>query len=1146
MTLLVACGGGGTSSPTPLIKLNSISVTPSSASFAKGLDQQLTATGSFSDGTSRDLTTQASWSSSSASVASVSKGKVSGLTAGSSTISATVNDPNAGVVTGTTSVSVTSATVTSIAVTPASASVPKGNKQQFTATGTFTDGSTLDISANVTWAVSGSATISNTGLATGSAIGSASVNAKAGNVTSSNAALTVTAPALVTINVSPASVVVPKGLTQNFTASGVYTDGSTQDLTSSVTWASTSGASITSGGVATAQTLGLNTVTATQGVISGSADLTVANGKLMSLTVSPATASIAKGLTQSFTVLGTFSDATTQDLTNAVVWSATTGASISNTGVATGTATGSVTVTASSGTVTSNGAALTVLPAALVTLTVTPVSASIARSTNQQFTATGIYTDASSVDISSSVTWTATSGASISNSGLAHATAVGSTNVYATSGSITSNIAALTVTYPAMSSIVIGPGSVSLGLGGHQQYSATGTFVDAVTTDVTSLVNWNSGSPSVVSFGANGLANVVSTSSSAVSITANFGSTTSNTVFLSALSSLPRVCDSPTIDMKLLVVTDGKSEADYGAITQVLDYVGTPYDVLDMTVTTGGVTSAMLSDGECHGYYQGVIMANGGYIYTLPGMSTLTSYETTFKVRQINWFTYPGPDFGLNATGSSSGPGTPVTANFTPEAASVFTQVSTNNPITITNASVYPATATSSATPLLTDNSGHVLSAINDFGDGRLYLTQTFDSNQYLTHNLVLAYGLLNWVTKGVFLGEYHVYLTPQIDDVFIADAMWEGTTPCIDPASPSGDHTDADAETLNTVRMDKNDVDALVAWQNLQQQNPMFGNFVIHMAFNGAGTTGRTSTGGYRNDTLTPEFKLYQDKFKWLSHTWDHPDSLNGQTASFIDDQITKNNDQAILLGLTTNDPAGMVTPGITGLNDSTFVNRAVANGVKYVVTDTSVLNTPNNGPNPSPNVGIVNSINSGLYMVPRHANNLFFNVADPDGWVAEYQCIYTGQPPYSSYTYQQIKDNITDSFIVNMLKGDMDPQMFHQPNLVAYDGTHSLLTDLLDETFTTYSSIYKLPVLSPTLKELAEGMQARNVYNQSGVTASLVNAGTASASVSITIPSSSPVTAATIPVTGLNSTGAEVYGGQNISHIQVNVGQTQTLPLQ
>jgi hypothetical protein len=240
------------------------------------------------------------------------------------------------------------------------------------------------------------------------------------------------------------------------------------------------------------------------------------------------------------------------------------------------------------------------------------------------------------------------------------------------------------------------------------------------------------------------------------------------------------------------------------------------------------------------------------------------------------------------------------------------------------------------------------------------------------------------------------------------------------------------------------------------------------------------------------------------------------------------------------------MVTPGITGLNDSTYVNEAVASGIRYVVTDTSVLNTPNNGPNPSPNVGIVNSINSSLYMVPRHANNLFFNVADPDGWAAEYDCIYTGQAPYATYTAEDIKANISQSFIVNMLKGDMDPQMFHQPNLVAYDGTHSLLSDLVDETFTTYASLYKLPVLSPTLQELAASMQARNNYNLSGVTASIDNANTASATVSVTIPSNSPVISATIPVTGLNSTGAEVYGGQNISHIQINVGQTQTLPLQ
>ena len=139
----------------------------------------------------------------------------------------------------------------------------------------------------------------------------------------------------------------------------------------------------------------------------------------------------------------------------------------------------------------------------------------------------------------------------------------------------------MTVTLPALASIAISPASVSLGLGAQQQYAATGTYADAIQSDITGLVTWNSGKPSVVSFGAAGLANVISTSSSAVAITATSNALTSNTVFLSALASLPRVCNSPTIDMKLLVVTNGKTEADYPAITQILDYVGTPYDVLD-------------------------------------------------------------------------------------------------------------------------------------------------------------------------------------------------------------------------------------------------------------------------------------------------------------------------------------------------------------------------------------------------------------------------------------------------------------------------------------------------------------------------------------------------------------------------------------
>src|SRR2546423_15692510 len=46
---------------------------------------------------------------------------------------------------------------------------------------------------------------------------------------------------------------------------------------------------------------------------------------------------------------------------------------------------------------------------------------------------------------------------------------------------------------------------------------------------------------------------------------------------------LPTSCSTTTMDMKLLVVSNGKTESDYPAIKQILDYLGTPYDVLDMT-----------------------------------------------------------------------------------------------------------------------------------------------------------------------------------------------------------------------------------------------------------------------------------------------------------------------------------------------------------------------------------------------------------------------------------------------------------------------------------------------------------------------------------------------------------------------------------
>jgi hypothetical protein len=112
----------------------------------------------------------------------------------------------------------------------------------------------------------------------------------------------------------------------------------------------------------------------------------------------------------------------------------------------------------------------------------------------------------------------------------------------------------------------------------------------------------------------------------------------------------------------------------------------------------------------------------------------------------------------------------------------------------------------------------------------------------------------------------------------------------------------------------------------------------------------------------------------------------------------------------------------------------------------------------------------------------------------------------------------------------------MFHQPNLRAYNGTNSLLGDLLDLTFAKYASFYNLPILSPTMDQMGDQVAGRMTYNNSGANGSYVPG------VSVTIGVQN---AATVPVTGLNTAGAEIYGGQPIAHLQLGAGQSQTFSL-
>ncbi len=350
--------------------LQSITVTPSVPSISKGQTQQFVATGTYSDGSTQNLTSVVNWSSSQPGVATISSaGLATGMGAGATIIAA-----SSGTVSGSTTLTVTSAALVSIAITPGNSSIALGTKQQFTATGTYTDGSTLNISSSVAWSssVPAVATISNAapsiGLATSVATGQTTVTATFGSIIGSTA-LTVTPATLLSISVTPAVPTIPLGSTQQFTATGTYTDGSTQNITTTVSWSSNTAAVATisnsagTNGLATSAGAGQTTITATLGSVTGSTTLTVGTAALSSIALSPLNSTIALGTTQQFTATGTYTDGSTQDLSNSALWSSTNTSifSVNTIGLAVSAGPGTATITATLNGVTGS-TNLTVIP----------------------------------------------------------------------------------------------------------------------------------------------------------------------------------------------------------------------------------------------------------------------------------------------------------------------------------------------------------------------------------------------------------------------------------------------------------------------------------------------------------------------------------------------------------------------------------------------------------------------------------------------------------------------------------------------------------------------------------------------------------------------------------------------------------------
>jgi hypothetical protein len=383
----------------------------------------------------------------------------------------------------------------------------------------------------------------------------------------------------------------------------------------------------------------------------------------------------------------------------------------------------------------------------------------------------------------------------------------------------------------------------------------------------------------------------------------------------------------PVVGLRVLLIGDGASDATTAAWASALTTEGVPYTEVDAAGTSPAWTLTLptLTSGST-GLYDGVVVADSPLDFTSGQLTALYAYESTFRVNQVDGYMYPDP--ALGATVASSGALDGTTGTLTSAGLAIMPGLAGPVPFA-TGTYGYGATATGGAayTPLITNSAGNALAGIyqhpgSDPQAGTSELSLYFNYSSSQLQWLLLAPGLINWVTQGTHLGLNRNYVEMDVDDTFTPDDGWDTTT-------HEDDYTDTDS-----LRMTPADVVTSAEWS---QAN----NFRLDQLFNygstvaaqagGLAFAGSTVDSGVAGpDPLLAQFqaadpktgKPYADDFGWISHTYDTPYlDVGCASQNYIEAELNENTSSiAAAPGAT----AGTYGLGITSSTDDTLAYGA------------------------------------------------------------------------------------------------------------------------------------------------------------------------------------------------------------------------------
>jgi hypothetical protein len=612
------------------------------------------------------------------------------------------------------------------------------------------------------------------------------------------------------------------------------------------------------------------------------------------------------------------------------------------------------------------------------------------------------------------------------------------------------------------------------------------------------------------------------------------------------------------VALRALVVATNTADFGVPTWTRTLDRLGAAYDVLYTADTP--LTPATLVRPDGVGKYNAILLTNSMLVYESNGSypvgldsaewNTLWAYERNFGVRQAALYTSYGTwpeDYCLRSAGEVSVGDTPMNVSFTPTGAGVFDYLKADATVGVIQSYVYRTSIAPgcSAEATLTDGA-NVLGVRSTSADGRERLALTFTLNQYLLQSDLLVYGLVRWATKGMFLGEQRHYLNVDIDDWFnTSDHYHEDGTVEYSPGFQVSAHDMVNLKDRQTA---------------LRAAHPQASGFTFNLAYNGVDIdpfAGNQCSPNGGPTELTATSKCLANDFRWLNHTFSHPE-LNHTDYATSYAEIADNRAAATAAGLSAPDDV-LKTPEYSGLgvyttdpDDDTGVpvDHGLAGSNPHLLQaakDLGVTYLHGNFSFASHvpadfNTSIPHPLEPDIAVVPDWPTNIAYHVTTPAEETTFYNSFYGpgGLFPYwpTNRTYEQVVDYETGVALQHVAAGAINAHTFHIANVRDYGGGRTLVTDWVEAVVGKYASYYATPLLNLDWSALGAHTTLRTAHFAQ------LDAGAdpvydrSTGTVEVTSP-----LAGTVQISGVQAAGATTYGSDVTSAVPLTANTAVTV---